>query len=1001
MNFDISRLSDPTFFGEGRIPAHSDHRWFASAAEAVTGRSSFERNLDGIWKFHYARNLDYIVPGFQSPDFDCSDWDDILVPAHIQLQGYDRPQYSNVQYPWDGLEAIEPGQIPQHHNPVGSYVTHFQLDSPLEPGERLSVKFHGAESAIALWLNGKYIGYGADSFTPSEFDLTDALVDGTNKLAAQVFRYTSGSWLEDQDFFRFSGIFRSVVLHRRPAVHAEDLQVEVKLSDDFSSAQVKVKIALVGEGQLKASLLGVGDLDDLGGGVFGIEVPAPRLWSPEDPHLYDLAIEVFGQGGQIAEYIAQRVGLRRFAIEDGLLKLNGQRVVFNGVNRHEFGLQGRVMSREQTEKDLQIIKANGLNALRTSHYPNNSFLYELCDEYGVMVIDEMNLESHGSWDSHRGFGAPLESVIPGNHQEWRGMLLDRAANMLERDKNHASIVMWSCGNESFGGSVIRDVADWFRSRDDRPIHYEGIDWDDRYPETTDVVSTMYTPASEVEEFLKTNRSKPYILCEYAHAMGNSFGAVDKYVELAYREPLFQGGFIWDFADQALVKTDRHGKEYFAYGGDFGDAPHDAEFSADGILYADHTPTSMMVEVKYVYRPLVARLSESSVEITNRLLFTNSNEYDCVVSVSKEGVGIAAANLATNVGPGETANYPLPVTLPTEPGEYAIDISFRLRSATKWAPAGHEVSWEQQVFQVGKPAEVRSGVPAVELIEGIHNVGVRGPRFTALFSRLYGGLVSYKFGMDGSGGRELLSGMPRPNFWHATTSNERGWFMPFENGQWLLASRYAMPIPGSMRVGRIGSDVEIGYSYALPTEPGSQCDVAYLVSGDGRVEVTMTVRPGDGLPDMPEFGALFATDADLHNLKWYGEGPEDCYVDRRGGVRLGIYEGDVATQLPPHVRPQESGSHTGVRWACVTDDRGRGLRFSAETPMEFSALPWTPDEIENARHPNELPPIQRTILRPALMRRGVGGDNSWGARTHPEYLLPTGKELVFRFAFQGI
>ena len=1011
MTFDPVRIADPEYFAEHRLPAHSDHRWFRSAEEARLGASSYEQCLNGVWKFHYAKNPGQTVPGFEAADFDCSAWDDIAVPGHLQLQGYDRAQYANVQYPWDGHEPVEPGDVPWRYNPVASYVTGFTLDEPLAPGERLSVAFKGAESAIAVWLNGRYIGYGADSFTPSEFDLTDALVDGENKLAAQVFKWSAGSWIEDQDFYRFSGLFRDVVLYRRPVAHVEDLRVTCALGDDLSRAELRLRLQLAGEGSVTASIDGVGELIPDGEGGFTITIDSPRLWSSEDPHLYHLTIVVRDASGEVTELIPQRIGMRRFGIEDGLLKINGQRIVFKGVNRHEFGLQGRVMSREQTEADIRLMKANNINAVRTSHYPNNSFFYDLCDEYGLYVIDEMNLESHGIWDQVARGERAVEDAVPGDRPEWRSVLLDRAANMLQRDKNHASIVMWSCGNESFGGSNILAVADWFRAHDTRPVHYEGVHWDPRYPETTDVVSRMYPPADEIAEFLTEHRDKPFILCEYAHAMGNSFGAVDKYLDLAYREPLFQGGFIWDFADQALRLADRYGNEYFGYGGDSGEAPHDADFSGNGILFADHTPKPFLAEMKYLYQGFRVEIDREAVTIENRLLFTNSSAYECVVTLAREGRTLARVVLDTAIPPGEIGSYPLPVAVPGAAGEYCVEVSFQQRAATEWARAGHEVAWQQEVFAVeGPPVVVRE--PAPELIRGIHNYGVRGKHFLALFSRLHGGLVSYRYGLSQDGGRELLQAMPMPNFWHAPTSNERGWGMPFRDGQWRLASLDAKPdrtmhvaereAPSAYPVVTQHEDsVEIGYRYLLPTAPVSGCDVGYRVYGDGRVAVTVTVQPGEGLPDMPEFGMQFVAPAALRQLTWYGEGPQECYVDRRNGARLGVYGGDVRDQLTTYLRPQESGSHTGVRWARVTDGRGVGLRFDCADGMEFSALPWTPFEIESARHPNELPPVQHTVLRPALMRRGVAGDQAWGAMTHPEYRLPTGQELTFRFSFQGV
>ena len=994
MAFDIARIADPGFFAENRIPAHSDHRWFASTEEAAGGLSSFEQNLSGRWRFHYAPSPAELPDGWVEPGFDTAGWDEITVPGHLQLQGYGHPQYTNTQYPWDGHEQVLPGEVPQRFNPVGCYRTSFTLDQPLGPRERLSVSFHGAESAVACWLNGRYVGYGADSFTPSEFDLTEHLVDGENVLAAAVFRFTSGSWLEDQDFYRFSGLFRDVVLYRRPSVHVENLRITTVVADDLASATLTLRADLTGEGRVRARLEGLGDLEPGDDGTLTLTLDRPRLWSAEDPYLYQLSIEVSGPEGELTEVIPQRVGVRRFGIEDGLLRLNGRRLVFNGVNRHEFGLNGRVMTREQTETDLRLCKANNINAVRTSHYPNNSFFYALCDEIGLYVIDEMNLETHGLWDRLRFENLDIEAeAVPGDKPEWLPVLLDRANNMFARDVNHPSILLWSCGNESFGGTDLLAVGDWFRAHDTRPVHYEGVFWDPRYPQTTDVVSQMYTPAATIEAFLAEHRDKPFVLCEYAHAMGNSFGAVDRYVDLAYREPLFQGGFIWDFADQAIALTDRHGTPFFGYGGDCGEAPTDYDFSANGLLYADHTPTPKLAEARYLYQPLRISITRAEITVENRYVFTDAESLDGLVTLARQGETLDEQPLNCSVAPGKTAMFALPVALPDEPGEYTVDVSFRLRDANSWGPAGHEVAWEQAVFEAPGAAPRRAaGRPRV--VHGIHNIGAHGDGFGVLFSKLYGGLVSYR-----RGDRELLRDLPKPSFWHAPTANERGWGMPFENGQWLLASRYAKAT-GFPEVVETDEAVEVRYTYLLPSVPAGQCDVTYMVEADGYVGVTVVLRPGEGLPDVPEFGMRFTADASLAHLRWYGEGPHECYVDRRGSARLGVHAARVDDQLTPYVRPQESGSHTGVRWAEVTDDNGVGLRFDCADGMEFSALPWTPYEIENARHPNDLPPVQHTVLRPALMRRGVGGDDSWGARTLPDFLLPTG-ELTFSFGFRGI
>ncbi len=1004
MTFDARRISDPEYVSENRMAAHSDHRWFASGGEVDTGSSSFEQSLNGLWKFHHAKNLAMTLPGFEQPGYDVEGWDDIPVPAHVQLHGYDRPQYTNVQYPWDGLEDLEPGQVPERWNPVASYVRDFTLDTALAAGERLSVSFHGAESGIAVWLNGDYIGWATDSFTPSEFDLTDGVRDGRNRLAVQVFKWTAASWLEDQDFFRFHGLFRDVTLYRRPAVHAQDVKVSTEVADDFADATIRVDVTGVTDGSVRAVIDGVGPMTAVHGSHLTARVDNPRLWSDEDPFLYEVTIEVLDADGVVTEVIPQSVGVRRVDITDAILRVNGKRVVFLGVNRHEFGARGRVMTAAEIERDIQIIKRAGINAVRTSHYPNASVFYELCDRYGLFVVDEMNLETHAMWDKIIEGEIPVEQALPGDRSEWRPALMDRAASMLERDKNHPSVIIWSLGNESFGGTNLLQVGDWFRATDPtRPVHYEGVTHDPRYPQTTDITSRMYIPAAEVEEYLEEHRDKPYILCEYAHSMGNSFGAVDKYLDLADREPLFQGGFIWDFADQTLPLIDRYGRPFMGYGGDFGEAPSDYDFSANGIVSSDRQPTPAYQEVRYLYQAFRTAIAAEGVTITNRRLFMGLDDLDVVVTLRREGVTLSEEILAVEVPPGESRTYPLPFAAPTVPGEYTIDVAYQLRVATAWAPAGYTVGWEQEVIAIaGDVARVRPAALPPRVVESTHNIGVHGEQFSLLFSRLYGHLVSYRYGRTSDGGRELLRDSPYPSFWHAPTSNERGWGMPFRDGQWLLASKNRKLREGweKPRVTRHESSVEITYGYELPTTPPSEVDISYEVDGDGHVGVTMTLRPGEGLPDLPEFAMTLTVDADLRRLRWYGDGPGENYVDRRGGARLDVWEGDVRDQLTRYMTPQEAGSHTSVRWAEVLDEAGFGIRLDAPDGMELSALPWTPFEIDNARHHTDLPPIQRTILRPAFARRGVGGDQSWGAMTHPEYLVPGG-DLTLRFGFQGV
>lgn len=1007
--FDYNKVKDPEFFQENRLPAHSDHVWYAGWEEHERLESSFRYSLNGLWKFSCAPNYNSAIKGFEAAGYDCKSWADIRVPAHIQMEGYGVPQYANVQYPWDGWEQIEPGQIPEHFNPVAEYVKYFEVPEHME-GRPLFISFQGVESAMALWCNGQYVGYSEDSFTPAEFELTPYLQEGENKLAVMVFKWCAGSWCEDQDFFRFSGIFREVYLYTAPEVHIRDMRVRTLLNDTFDQAQLildlegtargRVAVTLRRNGATAADLTGTLDADT----HFSIPVERPALWSAEEPNLYELAMEVLDENGRLQEVIVQKVGFRRFELSDSLMKLNGKRIVFKGVNRHEFSsLSGRVVSEEELRKDLCTMKRNNINAIRTCHYPNDSKIYGLCDELGLYMIDECNLESHGSWDAHVRGLTGIETVVPGDRPEWHDILLDRANSMYQRDKNHPSILIWSCGNEAFGGKNIFDEAEFLRAQDDtRLIHYEGIANDRRYPGTSDMESRMYAPAAEIAEFLRKDRSKPYICCEYTHAMGNSCGAMHKYTDLTDTEPLYQGGFIWDYIDQSIYKKDRYGKEFLAYGGDFGDRPCDFNFSGNGICYGgDRAASPKMQEVKFNYQNIGVEVTESAVRISNKNLFVDTSDFDCVVLLEKEGKLLEKKLMMTDVEPCCTAELPLPVSVPKEPGEYAVTVSFRLKEDTLWAKAGHEVAFGQGVF-TKKQGLVTDRPTArkqpVEVIRGKLNLGVRGAEFEALFSYNFGGLVSYRYG-----GKELLQSIPKPNFWRAPIDNDCGNDMPGRYGQWKLASMYLTHKGGPKEtpVVREGEDgVEISYTYQLPTTPAASCELRYFVYGDGTVAATLAYDPVPELGDMPEYGVMFKLDADLDRVEWYGNGPEETYSDRKKGAKLGIYRNQVSDNMARYLMPQECGNKTEVRYAKVTDRLGRGMLFAGDK-MNFSALPYTPHELENAMHPFELPGIHYTVVRAAAGQMGVGGDDSWGARTHKEYLLDASGRMEFTFYFKGI
>mgnify|MGYP003058846014 FL=1 len=1010
------------------MAAHSDHVAYADETEAEEKKSSFRLSLDGIWKFHYARNYAQTVSGFEAEDFDCKSWEDIRVPAHIQMEGYDIPQYVNIQYPWDGREDVWRDAVPSEFNPVASYVKYFTLPEGFRKSG-LYISFQGVESGFALWLNGHYVGYSEDSFTPSDFDLTPYVKEGENKLAVQVFKWTSSSWCEDQDFYRFSGIFRSVYLYTMPKVHVYDLKVQPVVDEAVLNADLLVTMQMRGEGKARLTLTGNRNYSVLeekeeqiifseerpvsdGEVHFEKEVKKPDLWSAEIPNLYTLTIECFDQNGERSELVSQRIGFRRFEMKDGIMTLNGKRIVFKGVNRHEFSSKtGRAVTREEVLKDIVTMKQNNINAIRTCHYPDASIIYDLCDEYGLYMIAENNLESHGSWDSAMHGLAPKDMIVPGDNMDWEPMMLDRVNSCYQRDKNHPAVLIWSVGNESYGGKVIFDMSEKFRALDPyRLVHYEGIFNDRRYEATSDMESQMYTSVENVKKFLAEHKEKPFIMCEYTHAMGNSCGAMHKYTDLTDAEPRYQGGFIWDYIDQSILKKDRYGKDFQAYGGDFLERPTDYNFSGNGICYGgDRDPSPKMQEVKFNYQNIsILFEKEGKFTVVNKNLFANTDRFRCVAVLQKNGVVVKKQEIETAVPPLSTKDYEIPFAIlraddkdqKKDPdAEYTLTVSFWLKEDMSWADAGHEVAFGQKIYK--KIPAFHASEKPIRVVHGKVNIGVKGEDFDCLFSMLSGGLVSYRYA-----GKEMIEKIPMPNFWRAPVDNDNGSMAPARYAQWKIASMYISHRNGGMfdnvptKVEEKDNTVTVTYTYFMPTTPAGKCQVSYTVFGDGTIETKLMYDPVEGLPDMPEFGMMFQFNADYDNLTWYGMGSEETYADRRHGAKLGIYSSKVADNMAKYLVPQECGNKVGVRYARLVDAKGRGMMFEGDE-LSFSALPYTPHELENAAHVYELPQVHHTIVRVALAQMGVGGDDSWGSLVHPEYHIDVTKPLEFTFRFKGI
>jgi len=1001
-------LQDPKVYSVNRLKATSDHVHYKNATEADAGESSFYQCLNGTWAFHYAENIDACPVGFEQPGAALDNFTKIQVPGHIQLAGFDKPQYVNVQFPWDGHESPQPPFIPQLHNPIGSYITEF---TPRWPGGPVFISFEGVETAFNVWCNGHHVGYSEDSFAPARFDLSPYVKHGeANILAVQVYKYCSGSWMQDQDFWRLSGIFRDVYLYTVPQAHVLDMFVTTPLCGDDAKVVVDLEMAgsdyeiearLLHEGRVVADIINPQNCANI-----ELNITMPKLWSAEKPNLYALELTI-KKDGKVMEFIRQNVGIREFKMIDNIMHINGKRIVFRGVNRHEFNCRtGRAVSKEDMEWDVRFMKAHNINAVRTSHYPNNSYFYELCDIHGLYVIDEANLETHGTWHI-LGKNDPTHAKF-NDDPDWEGAFLNRAINMLERDKNHPCVLIWSVGNESFGGINIFKMSEFFRNRDaTRLVHYEGVFHDRRYNDTSDMESQMYTQAHVIEEYLKANPQKPFILCEYAHAMGNSNGGLNRYIALE-KYDMYQGGFIWDFIDQSILKDG-----WLAYGGDFDDRPTDYNFCTNGIVRADRTPSPKAQAIKAAYSPFDIFVNGAEVVIFNKFNFTNLNEFEIHWQVELDEEVVEQGTLVVDCSPLGKAAVTLPFKNLSQATEQVITVSVidpTGISFNEWEPASvHEVAFAQDIKRC--PRTYQPAIKPFRFVDGDHNIGIHGENFSILFSKGLKRLTSLKYN-----GIEYIY-HPQytllPGFWRAPTDNDRLLGTSNKQSPWKMATLYQ--IPEHICATEYGHGIQVDIIYDLLIHPQAKVTVRHFIHPNGVMDITMKYPGVICLPPMFRFGMDLSI-KNVETLTFRGNGPEETYCDREMGGKYASYTKNIADQISGYLNPQAYSNHTNVTYAilncclpqgglCPTERNGikHGIRISSQEGMSFSALPYTHHELELATHSYELPPVHKTNLYISLKEMGVGGDDSWSmaALPHKEYYVPSDLPYELKFRIEGV
>ncbi|NCF68486.1 MAG: DUF4981 domain-containing protein [Chloroflexi bacterium] len=1009
---------DPQVVGINKRPGHVSIVPYADQASALLGHrdaSPYFQNLNGDWQFHYVANPDAVPAAFYADDLDSLKWDPISVPGNWTMQGYDKPIYTNVKMPI----PPNPPWVPEEDNPTGLYRHSFTVPEHWQE-RQVFICFEGVESAFYLWVNGRFVGYSQGSRLPAEFDLTSFVQPGENQLAAMVIRWSDGSYLEDQDHWWMAGIYRDVYLYATTQVNIRDYFVRTLLDENYQDATLEVQVELEAFNTAATAdhVLAVQLFDAQKEplftaplkGTFQVEVDEPphitlrhavanpHKWSAERPYLYTLLLTLYDPKGELLQALSCKVGFRQVEIKGRELLVNGQAVLLKGVNRHEHDdRHGKTVDETSMVADIKLMKQFNFNAVRNSHYPMHPRWYELCDEYGLYVIDEANIEAHALYDRL------------GHDPQWTYAFLERGQRMVQRAKNHACIIMWSLGNESGYGPNHDALAGWIRGVDEtRPLHYEGAinrphgqDWSDG-ERVTDVVCPMYPQVSEIVAYGEDPRgTRPLIMCEYAHSMGNSTGNLKEYWEAVKKYHGLQGGFIWDWVDQGLLKVDDQGNAYWAYGGDFGDTINDVNFCINGLIWPDRTPHPAMYEAKKLFQPLAIEavdLAAGLIEIRNEQDFCTMQALIGHWEVAVDGrVGQEGALRQLDIPPGGSQVIALPLQEPDlQPGQESfLNIRFTLAEETPWAKAGHEIAWEQLPLPFQAPARAPhplDQLPALQVVQDGSLATISGPDFTIEFDKEKGKLVDWQYN-----GTTLLSEGPSLAIWRAPTDNDGLKLATDRPGQvlgfWLQAGLDQLmcicetvvieqPAPQVIQL-RVHSNYgSEAYPRALDHEQ------IYTIYGSGEIVLENQVQVDPNLPILPRVGLNMILPSGFEQLTWFGRGPHENYRDRQEGAAVGLYGGTVDEQYVPYIVPQENGNKTDVRWLALANEQGVGLLAAGSEPLEFSAAHYTADDLFAARHTHELQRREEITLHLDALQMGLGGA-SCGPPTLASYVIAPG------------